>query len=151
MASVILIFSKQQDTQILCRTGYDLHIMVSIQTVRWLYQSMPFPSYLFINEIWARRIISVQFGQEAIINGDNIRWKYPQWRLIALITQIRYFFIPLEIKHLNWHAQVDIDRMEGIRSPRHNVGFIYRSFTVKNVHTISKRHQSFNPMNLLIG
>jgi hypothetical protein len=44
---------------------------------------------------------------------------------------------------------VDIVRMEEIRAPRHIVGFIYRSFTVENVHTMSERHQSFNPMNLI--
>jgi hypothetical protein len=33
--------------------------------------------------------------------------------------------------------------MEEIKAPRLNVGFIYRSFTVKYAHKVSKRHQSF--------
>ncbi len=53
---------------------------------------------LFISELATREIFSYQVGQEVIINGDNIRWKYQQWRLIALITHIRYFIIPPKSK-----------------------------------------------------
>ena len=94
MANIITTFSKQQDTQILCQTGYNQPIMVGIQSVGWLIQSMTFPTCRYSSANWEHEEFFV--GQEVIINGDNIHWKYQQWRLIALITQIRYFTIPPE-------------------------------------------------------
>ena len=40
---------------------------------------------------------------------------------------------------------------EKSRAARHWVGFVYRFFTIKNAHTLSKRLQSVNPMNLPIS
>jgi hypothetical protein len=62
-----------------------------------------------------------------------------------------YITIPLESKHLNWLAHVDIVHMGKIRVARHNAGLIYRSFTVKDTHILSERHESFNPLNLPIN
>ena len=39
--------SKQQDTHILCQTGYNQPIMVSIQSVGWLIHSMTFTTCLY--------------------------------------------------------------------------------------------------------
>jgi hypothetical protein len=113
---------------------------------------MTLPScFNFIREIWARGICRPEFGQEVIVNRDNIHWEYQQYSFFVLIAKIGYFTILPESNHLSWPAQLDIFRMKKIGATRHWVRLIHGSFTAKDAHTWSKWHQSFNPVNLSIN
>jgi hypothetical protein len=105
-----MTFSKQQDTQILCQTGYNQPIMVGIQSVGWLIQSMTVPPCLYSIE-------NKEHEEFLCWSGSHPqRRKYP----LQVPTMTSHCFDntdqvlyhPTREQHLNWHAQVDIFRMD---------------------------------------
>ena len=75
MVNIIVTFGKQQDIQIVCRTGYNQPIMVHGYTLHLMTYLVHDLSnvFLFISELGAPGNFSYQDGQKFIINGDNIR------------------------------------------------------------------------------